>query len=340
MGNRRMIRRTACVLALVTGMCGISAGEGFRSLDAVLGDFESQERAAQVVKKGNAPVKPENVPPVYFENITFELNKADLRPEAKRQLDEIARALSSEQLANKWIMIQGHTCNRGAYDRNMTLSRDRAESVRDYLARQGNIDAGRFRTKGFGMSRPKFNNDGEANRARNRRVEFVLMDTPPVDATVSRSIVPVREAPRDFLDVAFLAKRQGEDAFTPISSGAVLKTGDAISMRFTVLEGCHVHFLTVGASGHAAWLYPLTEVSYGRWHDAGGVMTLPMEGSGYPLQGPAGDEAYFVIASPQPLAQADNLPEIMKKCQGDVDRIRERLDASAAQIVRFEVKHQ
>jgi outer membrane protein OmpA-like peptidoglycan-associated protein len=112
-----------------------------------------------------------------FDNILFDEWSADLkRGEAVRQLGEIGRALSSKDLSGCDFVVEGHTDNRGDYDRNMKLSGDRAESVKAYLIAQYRIDPSRISTQGFGYARPKFSNDTDENRLKNRRVELLFME--------------------------------------------------------------------------------------------------------------------------------------------------------------------
>ena len=112
-----------------------------------------------------------------FDNILFDEWSADLkRGEAVRQLEEIGRVLSSKDVSDHDFVVEGHTDNRGDYDRNMKLSWDRAESVRVYLSAKHGIDPARIRTQGFGFSRPKYSNDTDDDRLKNRRVELLFME--------------------------------------------------------------------------------------------------------------------------------------------------------------------
>src|SRR5205807_896168 len=72
------------------------------------------------------------------------------------------------------VRIEGHTDGRGKPAYNRRLSQRRAESVLRHLAAAG-IDASRLRVKGFGADRPLAPNDTGANRAKNRRVEFIVL---------------------------------------------------------------------------------------------------------------------------------------------------------------------
>jgi len=112
-----------------------------------------------------------------FDNILFDEWSAVLkRGEALRQLEEIGRALSSKDLTSCDFVVEGHTDNRGDHDRNMKLSGDRAESVKAYLIGQHRIDPSRISTQGFGYARPKFSNDTDENRLKNRRVELLFLE--------------------------------------------------------------------------------------------------------------------------------------------------------------------
>lgn len=102
--------------------------------------------------------------------ITFEFDKADIRPESKPQLDEIVAFLKAN--AQVSIVVAGHTDAKGAFDYNVDLSRRRAQSVVRALTSAG-IAAGRLTPFGAGMASPVASNDSDDGRALNRRVEIV-----------------------------------------------------------------------------------------------------------------------------------------------------------------------
>lgn len=107
-------------------------------------------------------------------NILFDFAKAAIRPDGKSQLDELGRILMSPALATRRVGIYGHTDAAGSAALNLTLSRERAEAVRDYLVERFNAPPERFETKGFGKERLK-SPDAPLDEA-NRRVEIVLLD--------------------------------------------------------------------------------------------------------------------------------------------------------------------
>jgi outer membrane protein OmpA-like peptidoglycan-associated protein len=114
---------------------------------------------------------------VTFNNILFNEWSAELnRPEAVLQMEEIGKALSSQELANCNFVVEGHTDNRGDEERNMRLSWDRSDSVKNYLISQFGIPQDRVKTQGFGYSRPRVSNDTPENMQRNRRVEILFVE--------------------------------------------------------------------------------------------------------------------------------------------------------------------
>ena len=107
-----------------------------------------------------------------LKKIHFELNSATIKGDSFTLLEEVADVF--ERNPNiKLVEIQGHTDNTGSRQFNKKLSQDRADSVRRWLTSHG-VAAGRLESKGYGSSRPLAPNVTPANRARNRRVQFVI----------------------------------------------------------------------------------------------------------------------------------------------------------------------
>ena len=105
-------------------------------------------------------------------NIFFDTDKFDLKPESKEELAIVVDLMKSN--AGMVIEISGHTDNQGAADYNLKLSESRAKSVVNYLVAAG-VPAARLKFKGYGSSKPTASNDTEADRALNRRIEMVIL---------------------------------------------------------------------------------------------------------------------------------------------------------------------
>lgn len=106
--------------------------------------------------------------------VNFRVNSAALSPEAKAQLDTLAE----KALAAKGYMIEvaGHTDSTGSEAKNFRLSRQRAESVIQYLAVHHNIPLRRFVTPmGYGKTTAVADNTTASGRAQNRRVEVRII---------------------------------------------------------------------------------------------------------------------------------------------------------------------
>lgn len=110
---------------------------------------------------------------VEVHDILFDTDSDVIRPESASILEQIGTML--QEHSDLDLLIEGHTDNQGDFDHNMTLSGDRAASVKAYLVENFGIDDGRLRTMGLGPSRPVDTNDTEEGRQRNRRVELVRM---------------------------------------------------------------------------------------------------------------------------------------------------------------------
>jgi OOP family OmpA-OmpF porin len=103
--------------------------------------------------------------------VYFDTDKADIKPESKAALDEMAKLLQKDPALKVYIV--GHTDSQGALARNIDLSQKRAESVARALSTEYKIDAKRLSAKGAASFAPVSSNDNEAGRVKNRRVELV-----------------------------------------------------------------------------------------------------------------------------------------------------------------------
>ncbi len=103
-------------------------------------------------------------------NLEFEFAKATIRARSLPYLNRVAEVLAKKGFSLK---LAGHTDWVGSDAANLRLSKDRAESVKNYLVSQGASSA-RIEAAGYGKSQPIATNKTEAGRQKNRRVEFTL----------------------------------------------------------------------------------------------------------------------------------------------------------------------
>jgi len=105
--------------------------------------------------------------------VQFASNSAALTPDAKKTLDTLGQALNSADLKPCCFEIEGHTDNVGNRSYNLRLSKRRAQSVIAYLVEHAGQDEHRMLAVGFGPSKPLADNQTDAGRAKNRRVQVV-----------------------------------------------------------------------------------------------------------------------------------------------------------------------
>jgi outer membrane protein OmpA-like peptidoglycan-associated protein len=104
-------------------------------------------------------------------DVLFDTGKATLKPGADSTIDRLATFL--EQAPDRTVVIEGHTDSVGSDSLNMTLSENRADSVKAALVGKG-VAPDRVVTAGKGEAEPVAGNDNAAGRQQNRRVEIII----------------------------------------------------------------------------------------------------------------------------------------------------------------------
>jgi chemotaxis protein MotB len=112
------------------------------------------------------------------DNMLFERGKADLHANSTPVLTHVAKVLKSSP--NR-VTIEGHTCDlpihTAQFPSNWELSSARAGALLRYFTGEQGLSASRFMAAGYADTRPLLSNTSEANRARNRRVDIVILKT-------------------------------------------------------------------------------------------------------------------------------------------------------------------
>ena len=129
-----------------------------------------KSRLAQWVTTGNSGYLA-----VTLEDDLFEAEQTELSPKATPYIRTLATFLN--QHPQLWVRVEGHTDNRSSYQHNLGVSERRATSVKFALMQQG-ISSKRIVVKGFGATRSIANNNTEAGRRKNRRVEVIILKAP------------------------------------------------------------------------------------------------------------------------------------------------------------------
>jgi outer membrane protein OmpA-like peptidoglycan-associated protein len=113
----------------------------------------------------------EGIDMTFNSQLMFALNSDVISEGAKNDLASAATVFVKYPDTN--LMIEGHTDDTGADDYNMALSEKRANAVANFLISKG-VSSSRIQRKWYGETQPKYPNDSEANRSKNRRVEVAV----------------------------------------------------------------------------------------------------------------------------------------------------------------------
>ena len=103
-----------------------------------------------------------------MDNLYFELTKSDLLATSYQELDQVAEWMKANPSVE--VRLEGHTDKIGDAEKNLILSRDRVNAVREYLIRKG-VSSARIATKGYGDTRLLCK---PSPCEKNRRVELVI----------------------------------------------------------------------------------------------------------------------------------------------------------------------
>jgi peptidoglycan-associated lipoprotein len=106
-----------------------------------------------------------------FKDALFDLDKYDIRPDARAVLDSVAAWLNNHKDIN--VLIEGHCDERGTNEYNLALGEERAKAARDYLISRG-VASTRMNTITYGEEKPLCLHKDEACWQRNRRAHFIV----------------------------------------------------------------------------------------------------------------------------------------------------------------------
>ena len=155
----------AVIGGVVGGTAGVLIGA---KMDKQAQEIEEEIPGASVERVDDAIVI------TFDENsgVYFETNKYNINSTSQEALDKLVAVFKEYPETN--ILVVGHTDSVGAEEYNMTLSKNRANSVTDYLLNQG-VSKDRLTTNWFGETQPKHDNSTPEGRAKNRRVNIAVL---------------------------------------------------------------------------------------------------------------------------------------------------------------------
>ncbi|MCP4570959.1 MAG: OmpA family protein [bacterium] len=149
--------------AAIGGAAGAYIGD---YMDDQAEEIERDLEGASVERIG------EGIKITFDSGLLFDVDRADVQPAARRNLENLAGILT--KYADTEILIEGHTDATGSEDHNLTLSRNRAHAVANVLQGMA-VDATRFTIMGYGEAQPVADNASAAGRQANRRVDLAIM---------------------------------------------------------------------------------------------------------------------------------------------------------------------
>lgn len=145
---------------------GVAGGLIGNKMDKQAAKIEETVAGAEVIRTEEAIL-------VKFDSgILFDFDKTDLKEAAKANISNLVATLNENP--DTEILVIGHTDSRGTDQYNQGLSERRAQSVRNYAVAQG-LQGSRMKTQGKSFHEPIADNDTEAGRSENRRVEIVIV---------------------------------------------------------------------------------------------------------------------------------------------------------------------
>lgn len=122
-------------------------------------------------KPTTPPVKPRSINLA----VQFDSDSSQIKPESYDLLNELGKALISDRLKDKRILIAGHTDSDASPEYNLKLSKERADAVKKYLTDNFPIPPARIGTTGFGEEQPLVPNTTKYNKLLNRRVQVSII---------------------------------------------------------------------------------------------------------------------------------------------------------------------
>ncbi|MFZ2172007.1 MAG: OmpA family protein [Methylococcaceae bacterium] len=169
------------IAQIQTGNCQQHGAEDAKTLDLgdqaanasdIVGFFKSSDCPEPLTRQIKKKTELTSSPKKLSMQINFEFNSARLTPAGRRALQPVAEALTSTELHDKRFVIEGHTDAKGKTSYNLSLSKRRAQTVKQYLVNKFAMDPSRLAAVGKGSS--ELLNSAAPYAPENRRVVIAL----------------------------------------------------------------------------------------------------------------------------------------------------------------------
>ena len=158
----------AAIGAAVGGLAGAGVGKMMDDQERDMRDALAASEAAAIRREGDL------LAIILKGDVTFDYDSATVRPGLYSEIDRISNVLI--KYPQTVIRVEGHTDSTGSENYNMDLSQRRADSVMNIIVQRG-VPSTRIETMPYGESMPIADNNTEAGRAMNRRVEIKIAPT-------------------------------------------------------------------------------------------------------------------------------------------------------------------
>lgn len=169
----------AVIGGVVGGTAGVLIGN---KMDKQAQEIENEIPGIEVERVDDAIV-------VTFEDgsgVYFDTNKYNINTASQETLNKISGIF--QEYGDTNILVIGHTDSTGDDAYNMTLSKNRANSVSNYLANNKGISRSRLNTNWFGETKPIYDNSTTTGRAKNRRVNIVIVPNDKMKEDAKREV--------------------------------------------------------------------------------------------------------------------------------------------------------
>lgn len=207
--TRRVGLHSAWLVVLVASACGGVTQFSDRTAIAIGGNPPPPPPKVEEPKLAPMRVEMRDNQIVINEKVQFAYNDSTILEVSFSLLNEVADVIKKNPHVKK-IEVGGHASSEGSDSHNMQLSKRRAKAVMTYLVEKGSVEAERLTSQGYGETKPLVTPDEtEADRERNRRVEFLILEQ---EVTKKKVEIDPNTGKEKVVDTAVksVSKKEGE----------------------------------------------------------------------------------------------------------------------------------